>query len=459
MQTTQSMPATPSTAFPFSNRPPVTGPAGGATALPDWRPARRPGELPLGRLFGVPIGFHWSWLLILALVGWSLAAGYFPFALRRQPPSTYLTLGAVSVALLCASVLAHELAHAIVARRHGIPVRGITFFAFGGAAQILGQPRTPGAEFRIAIVGPLTSLALAAIFAAVAQLDRTAPFLALPSAWLARTNLALALFNLLPGFPLDGGRVLRAALWRFSGNPGRATRLAGATGRLVAFGLMGWGAFSAFQGGLASGAWLFLIGTFLHGAAVSQTAQAELETALDDATVDQALRGDTVRVPGWVPLDELVRRWVLVGGHRHFLVEIAGRAAGALSLAEVRRVPRGRWAVVTAAAAMAPPERQRRVAASTRLLDALRMMEQTGADGVLVVDPTDPASGSEGGRVIELLTKERASAYVRLRAELGDVGPAVVPPPSPSVPPVQTVSPVPPPPSRPPAIWSSAGER
>jgi Zn-dependent protease len=428
---------------PYVPLPRDAAPAGGAAARTGPAPQRRPGELGLGRVLGIPVSFHWSWLLILALVGWSLAAGYFPFAYRRQPPSTYWALGAISVALLCASVLAHELAHAVVARRYGIPVRGITFFAFGGAAHILGQPRTPGAEFRIAIVGPLTSLALAALFAAVAELDRTAPFLALPSAWLARTNLVLALFNLLPGFPLDGGRVLRAVVWRLTGDPNRATRLAGAAGRLVAFGLMGWAALSVFRGGLASGAWMFLIGSFLHSAAVSQTAQAQLETSLDDVTVGQALRGDTVRVPGWTPLEDLVRRWVLNGGHRHFLVEVDGRIVGALSLEDVRRVPRGRWGVATAAEAMAPPERQLRVRLSTGLLDALRAMEQAGGDQALVVDG---ASGLDREMVIDLLTRTRAAGYVRLRAELGALGPTTVTVATPAQP-------------RAPGVWESALER
>jgi Zn-dependent protease len=234
------------------------------------------GGISIGRLLGIPVSFHWSWLLVLAFIAWSLAMGYFPFAVRRLGPSTYLALGAITAILFCLSILAHELAHAVVARRERIPVRGITLFAFGGVAQIEEQPRTPGAEFRVAIVGPLTSLALAWLFSQVAELGSSAPLLAIPSAWLARTNLALALFNLLPGFPLDGGRVFRAAAWRIFGDLRPATRIAAGMGRLVAYGFIAWGVLSmVFWGGPFNGLWVILLGTFLRRAAAVEAAQTD----------------------------------------------------------------------------------------------------------------------------------------------------------------------------------------
>jgi Zn-dependent protease len=391
------------------------GRAGGGRA-PGSTQGHQAGALSLGRVFGTPVSFHWSWLLILTLIGWSLAMGYFPFLYRRLTPATYWALGGISVVLLCASVLAHELAHALMARRHGIPVRGITFFAFGGAAQIAGQPRTPAAEFQIAVVGPLTSLALAGLFAFTAQLDQLVPYLAIPSDWLVRTNLVLALFNLLPGFPLDGGRIFRALVWHFSGDAGRATRVAGVAGQMVAGGLIGWGLFTAVTGGLAAGAWQMFLGVFLFQAAGGQAAQSMLEVSLRRATAGELARGHTVRLPGYLSLTQLVQGWVLLGGHRHFLVELGGGVAGVLSLAEIRHWPRERWVEVTAAQAMVPLEQLRAVmvAPQTPLLDALQLMDDSGVDFVLVVD---------GERVADLLSRARVTDYLRLRSQFEEGSP------------------------------------
>ena len=196
-------------------------------------PERRSG-FSLGQILGIPVRFHWSWLLVLGLVALSLSFGYFPLFRRALAPSSYLILGAVTAALFCASLLAHELAHALVARRERIAVRGITLFAFGGVAELADQPRTPGAELRMAAAGPLASLGLAWLFSTLADLAGS-PYFALPFAWLAGTNLALGLFNLLPGFPLDGGRVLRAALWGHDGEsaPGDAHRRRRRAARLL----------------------------------------------------------------------------------------------------------------------------------------------------------------------------------------------------------------------------------
>jgi Zn-dependent protease len=236
-------------------------------------PERRSG-LSLGQILGIPVRFHWSWLLVLGLVALSLTFGYFPLFRRVLAPSSYLTLGAVTAVLFCASLLAHELAHAVVARRERIAVRGITLFAFGGVAELADQPRTPGAELRMAAAGPLASLALAWLFSTLSDLAGT-PYLALPFAWLAGTNLALGLFNLLPGFPLDGGRVLRAALWGMMGSLRRATRIAAGAGQLVSWGFVLVGLVMVLTGNIFNGLWLVLIATFLRTAAAAELAAVE----------------------------------------------------------------------------------------------------------------------------------------------------------------------------------------
>jgi Zn-dependent protease len=236
-------------------------------------PERR-GGLSLGQILGIPVRIHWSWLLVLGLVALSLTFGYFPLFRRVLAPSSYLFLGALTAALFCASLLAHELAHAVVARRERIAVRGITLFAFGGVAELTEQPRTPGAELRMAAAGPLASLGLSWLFSTLGDAAGS-PYVALPFAWLAGTNLALGLFNLLPGFPLDGGRVLRAALWSLTGSLRRATQIAAGAGQLVSWGFVLVGLIMVLTGNIFNGLWLVLIATFLRAAAAAELAAVE----------------------------------------------------------------------------------------------------------------------------------------------------------------------------------------
>ncbi|MBN1964367.1 MAG: site-2 protease family protein, partial [Anaerolineae bacterium] len=225
-------------------------------------------NIKLGRMWGVPIGLHTSWFLIFGLVTFSLAAGYFPAEYDNLPVGAYWLLAALTAVLFFASVLAHELGHVWMALRERVPVRGVTLFMFGGVAQIEEEPRTPGGEFRIAIAGPLVSLSLALLFEVVYLLDRgVSPYLAAPSLWLARINLILAVFNMIPGFPLDGGRVLRAIIWKITGSQARATRIAGGVGQVVAVGFMGLGVLEILAGGMINGLWLIFIGWFLQNAA------------------------------------------------------------------------------------------------------------------------------------------------------------------------------------------------
>ena len=246
--------------------------------------------LSLGRMFGVPVRLHWSWLLVFSLLAWVLSA-YFSLALgggRRFAPrpalqqELYWAIGLVTASLFCASLLAHELAHALMARRHGVPVRRITLFIFGGVAEIGGQPRTPGAEARMAAAGPLASLTLAALFWLITEQAALPRSVTLPAYWLARMNLLLGLFNLLPSFPMDGGRVFRALVWHVSGSARHGTRIAATLGRVIGFSFVAAGMLSFWWGGFATGLWQVLLGAYLQQTAQSQGALAELELAQAD---------------------------------------------------------------------------------------------------------------------------------------------------------------------------------
>jgi Zn-dependent protease len=229
-------------------------------------------------------------------------------ALAPHLPPAQVTAGAVTALALFASVLVHELGHAWVALRNRIPIRGITLFIFGGVAQIGREPGGPAVELRIAIAGPATSLVLAALFAGAWHLVRGMPVLAAPVIWLARINLAVAVFNLVPGFQLDGGRVARALVWRWTGSLRRASEIASAVGQVVAFGFIGWGILTILSGDAIGGIWITLIGRFLQSAAAVSQAEANLRQMLSDVTVGQTMARDCPRVERTLSLDHVVSR-------------------------------------------------------------------------------------------------------------------------------------------------------
>lgn len=367
-------------------------------------------SIKLGRILGIPVSLHVSWFLIFVLVTWSLAAGYFPNEYPGLALPAYAIMGLVTSLLFFGSVLLHELAHSIVAGREGIPVKSINLFIFGGVAQITREPKTAGAEFRITIAGPLTSLALAALFALLYRLDSAVPVLAAPSIWLARINLMLGLFNLIPGFPLDGGRVLRAVVWKLTSNFQRATQVATGAGQLIAFAFMAIGALSLFGGDFFNGLWLIMIGWFLQNAAASSMAQTNIEHRLSGVTVDQAMSRDCQYVSGDTRLDEIVNEQVLSGGKRCFFVTDTGRLRGLLTLRDMARVGRERWNSVTAAQTMVPVDKLVRVSTKTPLIEALQAMDQANVAQIPVV---------EDEHVVGLLTRDNILHAIRVRTELG----------------------------------------
>lgn len=227
------------------------------------------GTVPLGRIAGIPIGIDYSWFLVFALVTWTLATGYFPAEFGDWPPAEYWIVGAATAVLFFASVLLHELGHSIVALRYRVPVRRITLFVFGGMAEIGAEPPRASAEFWIAIAGPVVSFALAGLFAAaVPTVAGSEPLTALVK-YLAWTNGILAVFNLIPGFPLDGGRVFRALTWGLTGDLQRATRIAATLGRAVAIAFMALGVLRIVGGNTVGGLWIAFIGWFLMNAATT----------------------------------------------------------------------------------------------------------------------------------------------------------------------------------------------
>jgi Zn-dependent protease len=368
-------------------------------------------SLTLGTIFGIPIRLHISWVLIALLVTFSLAGGIFPQQYPGWDAATYWAVGAATAVLFFASVLIHELGHSVVALREGIPVRNITLFIFGGVAQIGREPTSAGAEFRIAIAGPLTSLALAAGFGALSPLFRAldTPLVAL-AAYLAQINLLLAAFNMIPGFPLDGGRVLRSLIWRFNGSLLTATRWASSVGRGVAFIFIGIGIFQVLGGSLGNGLWIAFIGWYLNGAAQSSYQQVVLREMLGGVTASEVRPQQCSLVPGDVQLDDLVSEHVLARGDQCFFVGRDGDVQGMVTLNQIRQVPRTRWTDVLARQVMTPANDLAWASPDDEVLALLQRMEEADTDHLPLV---------AAGRPLGMITRDGLLRYIRLRNELG----------------------------------------
>jgi len=298
-----------------------------------------------------------------------------------------------------------------VALSEGIPVTGITLFIFGGVAQIGEQAKTPGAEFRIAAGGPVVSLILFLVFQGLYLIDRSVDWLAAPSEYLARINGLLLLFNLIPGYPLDGGRMLRAAVWHFTGSEAKGWKVATVSGQIVSFGMIGWGAMQVLRGDVGGGLWLIFIGWFLQNATAAEQATKTMQAQLQGVTVRDAMGiVEEPRVPSRMKLRQLVDDHVLTHGDAYFLVVDDDLPRGVITLADVSRVPREKWDWTAVSDAMTPWSRLQLVAPQEGLLDALQLME-TGGHGHMPVVEDD--------RLVGLLTREEVLRFLRLRAELG----------------------------------------
>lgn len=335
--------------------------------------------IPIGRVFGIPIDLDYSWFLIAVLTTWLLAVNYYPVEVRGGTSGQYWLMGAVTAVLFFASIVVHELAHSWVALRYNIPVHRITLFIFGGVSQIAAEPPSASAEFLIAVVGPLTSFALAALFLFLEPLLVNVRLALAVAKYLALINGLLGLFNLIPGFPLDGGRVFRAIVWGVNKNFRRATLIAANTGRFFGFLFIVAGVWMVLKGNFINGVWIAFIGWFLESAAGSQVQQQMVQGLLVGHKVSEVMGDACTRVAGDTTLQNLVDREVLGHARRCFLVDQGGRVVGLLTLHNMKEVPRTSWTTTTASEAMIPLEKVSRTDLNSELWTAL---EKMGRDGI-----------------------------------------------------------------------------
>ncbi len=368
----------------------------------------RTDHVQIARVFGIPIYLHFSWLIIFGLIVWTLSTGYFPSHYPDLPASSNWAKGLVASLLFFISILLHELGHAVVALRHGLRTRSITLFIFGGVAQLEKDPKDGRSELWMAAAGPVVSLSLAGLFYLCAVL----PFVAAPAVavakYLALINLMLAVFNLVPAFPMDGGRLLRGALWQSLGKA-RATRIASGAGTLFAFFLIAVGVFSLLGGASLAGVWYILIGWFIKDASAASYQQVRIDEALRGVTVRDLMLRDPVIVPGDLSVAEAVREHFLHTGYGGYPVLRGDVLVGLLCLKDVLRVPAEERDSTSVQGAMRPVTDEIVTDPDTPLPAALEKMAQAETARLLVM---------QAGQLVGLLTMNAVVRRLKVREEL-----------------------------------------
>jgi Zn-dependent protease len=368
----------------------------------------------IARILGIPIYLDASWLLIFGLITYLLAEGF--RQLHPQWTSTELwSLGILTSILFFGSVLFHELSHSVVALHYKIPVHSITLFVFGGIARIAREPSKPIEEFNIAIAGPLASFFLGVIFLVITKLFPSEQMVGALAGNLGWTNLALGVFNLAPGFPLDGGRIFRAIIWGITKNYSRATLIAGASGRLVAFTLMGIGAYQAFyKSQWSSGLWLGVIGLYLLNAAQESIAQVTIRETLAGLRAADVMSQEVPTVGGHITLEEYGAE-VLRTGRRCHLVIGDDRLVGMMNVHTLNSVPREEWAHNSVQSAMIPRERILWTSPDESLLKLLERLMSADVNQMPVVS----GSGDDAPQIIGMVTRDSILRVMQTRTELG----------------------------------------
>lgn len=372
----------------------------------------------IGSLLGIPILVNPSWFILFGLTTWLLATQVFPSVLTSAGNVTYFAMAAASVLVFFTSIVIHELAHSVVAKRYQIPVRSITLFVFGGVAQITRDATRPVAELLMALAGPMTSFVLGGVFLflwwAITAGDNSP--LGLVLFWLAWMNIVLGAFNLMPAFPMDGGRVFRSLIWLISGNYNRATQIACWTGRGIAWLTIGAGVLSLVQVPIPlisqplGGAWLVLIGVFLENAARQSLLQNRLVRTLRQYSAGQLMVADPPVVEGAMSVGALARGVLELNPRVCYFVEDEGRLAGILSSYQLRAVPEQLWDSTTAAQVMVPSQRLKATGPESLVSDVLLEMEASNLLHMPVV---------REGRVIGVIGRDRILGVLRNAGLLG----------------------------------------
>ena len=369
-------------------------------------------RLTLFRLFGIEIRLDASWLLLAILITWTLAVGFFPQSYPDLAPGTYWLMGAIAALGLFASIILHELGHSVVAQRDGLEIDGITLFVFGGVAEMKAEPASPAKEFRMAIAGPIVSLVLAFVCWLIAAggnaVGAAAPFVGV-FAYLALINTILAVFNMVPAFPLDGGRVLRAALWHWQGSLRRATRVTTTLGSGFGILLIVLGLLNVLAGNFIGGIWWFILGLFVRGAAQMSYQQVLVRRGLEGMPVSRVMNNAPVSVGPDLAIADLVDDYVYRHHFKFYPVVEDERLVGCVSLDDIKTVPRDEWATTEVGAIMRDCASDNTVTPETEAIDLLPRMQPQDSGRFLV---------TRNGKLEGIITRKDLLAFIAVKLDL-----------------------------------------
>ncbi|MEK7397336.1 MAG: site-2 protease family protein [Candidatus Poribacteria bacterium] len=365
----------------------------------------------IGRIFGISIRIDYTWFVIFALIVWTLGSHYFPQLYPNWSMYIYWLMGIITAIIFFSSVIAHELAHSLVSKARGVPVRSITLFIFGGVAEISDEPKKPGSEFWMAIAGPLTSFGIAFIFILLyfASGRGKTPFSAM-SLWLSYINLSIAIFNLIPGFPLDGGRVLRSIIWKITGSLKSATRSASIVGRIVAYLFILWGIWRIFfNNDVFGGIWIAFIGWFLENAASSSYRQMALRDTLQGVKVRDIMISDCAILLGQLTVRGLVDNYILHSNHQCFPISDGNNIIGVITLKMIKEIPQDQWETTTMKEAMIPLDEIIAVHPDEEVFTVMQKM---------TVEQIYQFPVMENGQLIGLVSRDNIMNVINLKTEL-----------------------------------------
>jgi len=346
-------------------------------------------NVTLFKLFGFAVRVDASWLILAALISWTLAVAYFPAEYKGLSAGNYWGMGIFSAFGLFGSIVVHEFSHSLVARHHHLPMKGITLFIFGGVAEMGGEPASAGTEFLMAVAGPIASIVLAGVFYLLYEASRTVAPVTVTGVlgYLAWMNLVLAAFNLIPAFPLDGGRILRSALWYWKGDLRSATRIAAGLGSAFGVLLIVFAVWQLFEGNFIGAMWYFLIGMFVRGAAQSSYQQLMLRLALQGEPVRRFMNVHPVVVPAYLSIEDLVNDYVYRYHHKMYPVVDAGeRLVGCVSTNQIKSIPREEWNRHSVQEVLRPSSADNTISPDADAVEALSKMSASGSSRLMVTE-------------------------------------------------------------------------
>ena len=374
-------------------------------------PARR--SFHLLTILGIPVEINYTWFIVFGLVIWTLARGYFPMVTPGLTAVHYWTMGFISALLLFISLLLHELSHSYVAKLNNLPIKGISLFIFGGVAHMEKEPADPGVEFKMAVAGPALSFFLALLFLLITNLLKnigSSPEIVAVTNYLFIVNLVIGIFNLIPGFPLDGGRVFRAGLWTITNDLKRATLIASTFGKGFAYILMALGFVYLFMGYILNGVWFIFIGLFLQDAAEMSYQQLVMRKALTGVKIRSIMARSVITVPSSTTVSEVVDNYFFKYRHTGFPVISEENLLGVITLDNVKELPKEKWPMTLVTQVMTPIREDMIIHPEADVFEALTQMARSGSGRLLIV---------EGGELIGIVAQRDIIRLFELRADLG----------------------------------------